>query len=122
MGEAVALSGSDLLWNWSRWCWIGPTVGNMIVPVPWDDEKAPPVNVEHACIVQALYDRLPHVHRMVILAEYPQRNRRFPRKTASERCTLAREWIRKESGVTLTASHYDAIVRGFERMVEGAIE
>ena len=75
--------------NWARWCWLGawphplpPThclsaERGYIIPT-WADDGAPapitpPPNAAAAKIVQAAWEELPYLPRLVLRAEYPAR-------------------------------------------------
>lgn len=80
--------------NWMRWCFIGPWphplpathCGSLEsaykAPPEWDMDlaEAPrshwPINTRNAEKVQAVFEKLPDLERFVLLAEYPQRERR----------------------------------------------
>jgi len=110
------LNGDTLLWNWVRWLWSGPTVGNMAVHIP-ENEDYRPINVEHAQKVQALYDELPRHEQMAVTAEYPQKHARFGRFNAYGRMRRARAWIADVTGVRLTETEYKLYVGLFRDMV-----
>lgn len=101
----MLINADDYLWNWARWCWSGETVGNMERYVPWEDDYRP-INIDHARAVQAMHESLPWHERMVIIAEYSQKNRLFKDMTASERLTAARRWIGQITGVWLGEPEY----------------
>ena len=113
------LSGDDLLWNWSRWEWQGEAVGNMapyVSDLDEADKRAPLVHLAQQ--VKALYERLPHHERMVIIAEYPQRNRRFAGLNERDRNDSARRWICDVTGVHLLAFEYRLYLGAFQNLVE----
>jgi len=116
MTQSQGINGDALLWNWVRWVWSGPAVGNMAVHVP-DDGDYRPVNVEHAQRVQALYDRLPRHEQMAVTAEYPQKYARFGRFNADGRSRRARAWIADATGVWLTETEYRLYVGLFRDLV-----
>ncbi|OZI39020.1 hypothetical protein CEG14_05650 [Bordetella genomosp. 1] len=99
------LTGDDLLWNWARWCWSGATVGNMQAYVSWEDDGRP-INTYHAEKVAEMHAALPWHERMVLIAEYPQKNAMFGALDARARCDVARKWIAETTGVALTGVQY----------------
>jgi len=117
MMEQRAANGDDLLWNWVRWLWSGPTVGNMPVCIAENDEYRP-VNAEHAQKVQALYDALPKHEQMAVTAEYPQKYARFRRFNDHGRNKRARAWIASVTSVRLTETEYKLYVGLFRDLVE----
>lgn len=113
-----SLTADDLLWNWARWTWSGETVGNMVRYVPWEHEDGRPIIVDHARRVDALHRRLPHHERMIVIAEYPQKNVMFADLEAHERREAARRWIAEVTGVHLTDHHYRLYLGLFKHVVE----
>ncbi|ANY17238.1 hypothetical protein [Bordetella pseudohinzii] len=111
------LTGDDLLWNWARWCWSGATVGNMEAYVSREDDRRP-INADHARAVEAMHASLPRHERMVIIAEYPQKNAKFGNLTAAQRRTAARRWIRSTTGVSLGETEYKLYLGLFRDQVE----
>lgn len=118
----AGLSGHDLLLNWARWTWQGEHVGNMAAyhselddadrrePLAWLAEQ-----------VEALHAALPHHERMVIIAEYPQRNRRFANLGEQGRNEAARRWIAEVTGVHLAAFQYRLYLGMFQNHVERSV-
>ncbi|PWF25043.1 hypothetical protein [Corticimicrobacter populi] len=100
------VSGEDLLWNWSRWQWSGPTVGNMSDCIPYEDVDPRPIVVDLARKVDDLHQELPLHERMIVTAEYPQRHERFAGMDARQRREAASRWIVEETGVSLTENEY----------------
>ncbi|MBK1979117.1 hypothetical protein [Achromobacter xylosoxidans] len=115
--EARKLTGDDLLWNWARWTWSGSTVGNMQAYVPWEDDHRP-INLDHARAVEEMHAVLPWHERMVIIAEYPQKNALFGELTASERAAAARRWIESTTGISLGETEYKLYLGLFRDRVE----
>lgn len=111
------MSADDLLWNWARHCWSGSTVGNMEHYVPWEDDHRP-INVDHARAVGAMHQALPWHERMVIIAEYPQKNRLFAGMHARQRIEAALRWIGRTTGVWLTETEYKLYLGLFKTAVE----
>lgn len=112
------LSGDDLLWNWTRWCWSGATVGNMEPYVPEDEGDCRPVNEDHAQAVDRLYRRLPRHEAMVVQAEYTRKNSQFGRYSATERRVQARRWIQQATGAVLRDEDYRRHLDQFRSLVE----
>ncbi|WP_338618169.1 hypothetical protein [Pigmentiphaga sp. CHJ604] len=118
--ENRSLSVDDVMWSWARWCWSGETPGNLLRYYA-DEIDARPIVMEHAHGVDALHRALPHHERMVIIAEYPQRNVRFWDLEHDARRSAARRWISSVTGVSLTDHQYrlylglfiDAVKRRF---------
>lgn len=100
-----SMTPDDLLWNWARWCWSGTTVGNMQPYVPWEDDHRP-IMTDHARTVDELHQTLPWHERMVIIAEYPQKNKLFADMHTRQRMEAALRWIAKETGVYLKEPEY----------------
>lgn len=111
------LTGEDLLWNWARWTWSGATVGNMLAYVSWEDDHRP-INHDHARIVEEMHAELPWHERMVIIAEYPQKNAKFGAMDTRTRRKAAREWIAETTGVALTENEYKIYLGMFRSQVE----
>lgn len=111
------LNGDDLLWNWARWTWSGATVGNMEAYVSWEDDHRP-INYDHAQVVEAMHAALPWHERMVIIAEFPQKNAMFGALDTKARRKAAREWIAKTTGVTLNETEYKLYLGLFRYQVE----
>lgn len=111
------LTGDDLLWNWCRWTWSGETVGNMERYVPWEDDHRP-INTDHALAVDAMHAALPWHERMVIIAEYTQKNAMFGDLDARTRQTKALAWIEYTTGVVLTDTDYKLYLGLFRGQVE----
>lgn len=112
-----SLTADDLLWNWARAEWSGETVGNMAAYVPWEDDFRP-INTDNARAVARLVAGLPHHERMVIIAEYPQKNVMFKGLPARERRDAARRWIAEVTGVRLTDHHYRLYLGLFKHTIE----
>ncbi|MFT0547479.1 hypothetical protein ACMHYO_14250 [Allopusillimonas ginsengisoli] len=110
------MDADSLLWNWARWCWAGETVGNMTPYVSWEDDHRP-INHDHARIVDALHQQLPHHERMVVIAEYPQKNRLFADMHAKQRTEAAQRWIERVTGVWLTEHEYSLYLGFFKDAV-----
>lgn len=110
------LSPDCLLWNWTRWSWSGETVGNMETYIPWEDDHRP-INTDHARTVQQMHEALPWHERMVIIAEFPQKNRLFKDMTAGDRLTAARRWIGQVTGVWLSEPEYKMYLGLFKDQV-----
>lgn len=119
MGDR-GLTAEDLLWNWTRWCWSGATVGNMAQFIPEDDDVRP-INNWHAQQVEALHAALPWHEQMIITAEYPQKNERFSGLDAGSRNDAARRWIVQMTGVDLTAVQYRLYLGFFKQAVERSV-
>ncbi|WP_238925067.1 hypothetical protein [Achromobacter insuavis] len=111
------LTGDDLLWNWARWTWSGATVGNMLGYVSWEDDHRP-INYDHAMAVEAMHAALPWHERMVVIAEYPQKNAKFGNLDAKARIKTARAWIATTTGVALTENEYKLYLGLFRSQVE----
>lgn len=111
------LTGDDLLWNWARWTWSGATVGNMLAYVSWEDDHRP-INQDHARIVEEMHAELPWHERMVIIAEYPQKNAMFGDLSAREREKAARRWIESTTGISLGDTEYKLYLGLFRDRVE----
>lgn len=88
------LTGDDPLWNWARWTWSGATMGNMVAYVSWEDDPGPILR-DHAQVVEAMHAALPWHERMVIIAEFPQKNAKFGGLDPTGRRKTARAWIAK---------------------------
>lgn len=106
-----------ILWNWARWCNSGAKVGNMADYVPYEDEFRP-ICIEQAQEVDRLHQRLSHPQRMVIIAEYPQRNGRFRGLRAEVRAEKARRWIHTVTGAWLLDAEYQRDLTVFKQRVE----
>ena len=117
MTEDRPLNGSDLLWNWARWCWTGETPGNMQRYVPQEDDHRP-IMIDHARAVQALYERLSRHEMMIIQAEYTRKNSWFGHLSADGRRTVARRWIREVTGAVLRQEDYVRLLDAFRQRVE----
>ena len=111
------LTGDDLLWNWARWTWSGATVGNMEVYVSWEDAPRP-IAYDHAQVVEAMHAALPWHERMVIIAEYPQKNAKFGGLDSTARRKAARKWIASTTGVAMTEIEYKLYLGLFRSQVE----
>ncbi|AVG38525.1 hypothetical protein [Achromobacter insolitus] len=112
-----SLTGDDLLWNWARWTWSGTTVGNMEGYVSWEDDHRP-ILTDHALVVESMHAALPWHERMVIIAEYPQKNAMFGHLDARARIKAARNWIANTTGVALTETEYKLYLGLFRSQVE----
>ena len=111
------LSADDLIWNWARWCWSGETVGNMAAYISDADEYRP-IMTDHALAVEALHAALPQHERMIIIAEYPQKNVMFGHiESAAGRCSAARRWIHRVTGVDLSEHQYKIYLGFFKDAV-----
>ena len=106
-----------LLWNWARWTWSGDAVGNMQRVLPEGDDFRP-IQVAHAQAVERLHASLPWHERMVITAEYPQRNGRFLGKATAARRKAARDWILEVTGVSLADVDYQLYLGLFKEEVK----
>ncbi|WP_306633255.1 hypothetical protein [Achromobacter aegrifaciens] len=106
-----------MIWNWARWTWSGTTVGNMQAYVSWEDDHRP-ILTDHALAVESMHAALPWHERMVIIAEYPQKNAMFGRLDARARVKAAREWIANTTGVALTETEYKLYLGLFRSQVE----
>lgn len=111
------LTGDDILWNWARWTWSGATVGNMEAYVSWEDDHRP-ILTDHALVVESMHAALPWHERMVIIAEYPQKNAMFGHLDARARIKTARDWIARTTGVALTETEYKMYLGLFRSQVE----
>lgn len=111
------LTGDDLIWNWARWTWSGATVGNMEAYVSWEDDPRPILH-DHAQVVEAMHAALPWHERMVIIAEYPQKNAKFGGLDPKGRRKAARAWIANTTGVALTETEYKLYLGLFRSQVE----
>ena len=111
------LTGDDLIWNWARWVWSGETVGNMERYVSWEDDHRP-IYVDHAIAVEAMHAALPWHERMVIIAEYPQKNAKFGGHNARERVEAARRWIAEVTSVCLSDTEYRLYLGLFRDQVQ----
>ena len=112
-----SLTGDDLLWNWARWTWSGATVGNMEAYVSWEDDHRP-INHDHARVVEAMHAALPWHERMIVIAEYPQKNAMFGALDAKGRVDAALDWIASTTGVALTETEYKLYLGLFRSQVE----
>ena len=120
--EAMSrLSAEDLLFNWARWCHRGERVGNMDIYLSESDETPPPVMEYLAERVQALFDRLPRYEQMILIAEYPQRNIKFPGLNYHQRNDSARRWIKQTLKVDLTYRQYGLYLKMFKTRIEQEI-
>ncbi|RZS80642.1 hypothetical protein [Pigmentiphaga kullae] len=99
------LTVEDIMWSWARWCWQGETPGNMLRYYAEEIDTRGIVE-EHAQGVEVLHKALPHPERMIIIAEYPQRNVRFWDMDTGQRRVAARRWISAVTGATLTDQQY----------------
>lgn len=112
-----SLTGDDLLWNWARWTWSGCTVGNMAVH--YAEEVGPrPINHDHAVLVEAMHAALPWHERMVVIAEYPQKNAMFGAMDTKARRKAALEWIATTTGIALNETEYKLYLGLFRSQVE----
>ena len=85
--------------------------------MPWEDDHRP-INAAHARAVQEMHEALPWHERMVIIAEYPQKNCLFKDMTAGQRLTAARRWIGQVTGVPLSEPEYKLSLGLFKGQVE----
>ncbi|WP_313622840.1 hypothetical protein [Achromobacter sp.] len=111
------LTGDDLMWNWVRWTWSGAAVGNMHVYVS-DEDDYRPINQHHAMVVEEMHAALPWHERMIVIAEYPQKNAMFGDLTARARIAKALDWIADTTGVVLTETEYKLYLGLFRGQVE----
>lgn len=124
------IDADSLLWNWARWCNSGPRVGNMEDYIPYDDEMDRSLQMEQAEAIEEMHLQLPHAHRMVIIAEYPQRKSRFGGLSKKVRSERARHWIYQATastppryqGVWLRDFEYIRILDLFKKQVEERFE
>lgn len=112
-----SLTGEDLLWNWARWSWSGATVGNMEAYVSWEDDHRP-INYDHARAVEDMRAALPWHERMVVIAEYPQKNAKFGGMDPKARRRAAREGIADTTGVAINEAEYKLYLGLFRNQVE----
>jgi len=112
-----SLTGDDYLWNWARWTWSGTTVGNMEAYVSLEDDPRP-INYDHAMAVEAMHAALPSHERMVVIAEFPQKNAKFGAMDTKARRRAAREWIAETTGVTMNETEYKLYLGLFRNQVE----
>lgn len=110
------ITSDDCLWNWARWCWSGETVGNMEKYVPWEDDPRP-IMTDHARKVDEMHQALPWHERMIVIAEYSQKNQLFKDLNAKERIERARRWIEEVTGVRLTEHEYKMYLGLFKNQV-----
>ncbi|MDF8364530.1 hypothetical protein [Achromobacter anxifer] len=111
------LTGDDLLWNWARWTWSGETVGNMETYIS-EEEDYRPINHHHAMVVDEMHAALPWHERMIIIAEYPQKNVKFGQLGARARRERALDWIADTTGIALTDTEYKLYLGLFRGLVE----
>lgn len=114
------VTAEDLLWNWTRWVWSGAAVGNMEQHIPDDDEQRP-IHHSHAMQVEALHAALPWHERMVITAEYPQKNARFAGLGPAARVAAARRWIESTTAVSLSDAEYRIYLGLFKNTIERVV-
>lgn len=112
-----ALTAEDLLWNWARWCWTGPNVGNLPRVIPLEDQFRP-ILKDQAEAVDRLHQALPHHEAMIIIAEYPQRHERFAGLEPAARRDRARAWINRATGINLTITQYKLYLGFFKDKVQ----
>lgn len=112
-----SLTGDDFLWNWARWSWSGATVGNMEAYVSWEDDHRP-INYDHARAVEEMHAALPWHERMVVIAEYPQKNAMFGGMDPRARRRAAREWIAETTGIAMNETEYKLYLGLFRNQVE----
>lgn len=110
------ITPDDCIWNWVRWASSGETVGNMAPHVPWDDNRIL-IMVDHARRVDEMHQALPWHERMVVIAEYSQKNRLFKDLNAKQRIERARLWIEEVTGVRLTEHEYKMYLGFFKNQV-----
>lgn len=85
--------------------------------MPWEDDHRP-INLDHARKVEEMHAVLHWHERMVIIAEYPQKNAMFGDLTALECETAARRWIESTMGVSLGETEYKLYLGLFRDRVE----
>lgn len=116
------LSGHDLLLNWARWTWRGEAVGNMAryySDVADEDKREPLAWLAEQ--VERLHAALPIHERMIVIAEYPQRNRRFAGLGEHARNDAARRWIAEVTDVHMAAFQYRLYLALFQNQVERSV-
>ena len=112
-----SLTGDDLLWNWCRWSWSGTCVGNM--SIHYDEDVDPrPINFDHAMAVEAMHAALPWHERMIVIAEYTQKNNMFAGMDAKTRIRAALRWIETTTEIRLTEGEYKIYLGMFRNQVE----
>lgn len=111
-----AYDADAILWNWARWCNSGPVVGNMTNHIPYEDEFRP-ICIAQAEIVDKMHQELALPQRMVVIAEYPQRNGRFQGLQAKQRAEKARRWIHAITGMWLLDIDYQRNLTVFKQRV-----
>lgn len=124
------IDAEALLWNWVRWCHSGPRVGNMEHYISYEELGFRPLQSKQAEVIEQLHQQLPHAHRMVIIAEYPQRYGRFFGLSRKKRSERARQWIYQATlstppyyqGVWLRDFEYERVVDLFKQQVEEEFE
>lgn len=114
--QGNGLTADDLLWNWARWSWSGETVGNMAAHIPWDDDSRE-IHFDHANAVDRLHKQLPWHERMIVIAEYTQKNSRFAGMDTRQRREKARRWIEETTGVHLTDTQYKLYLGLFKNTI-----
>lgn len=112
-----SLTGDDFLWNWARWSWSGATVGNMEAYVSWEDDHRP-INYDHARAVEEMHAALPWHERMIVIAEYTQKNNMFAGMDAKTRIRAALRWIETTTDIRLTEGDYKIYLGMFRNQVE----
>jgi len=66
------------------------------------EEVNQPIQIHHAEVVEARHAALPRYERMIVIAEYPQKNVMFKDVNAQQRGQAARRWIAETTGIHLT--------------------
>lgn len=110
------ITGHDLLLNWARSENSGTTVGNMAVHI--HESEPLPINEYHAQKVREMYEKLPWHERMILQAEYSNRQRLFGDASAKERRPAAIRWIATTTGVALNETEYKLYLGLFRNQVE----
>lgn len=121
----LRIDADSLLWNWARSCHSGPRVGNMEDYIPYDESDRS-LQMEQAEKIEEMHQLLPHAHRMVIIAEYPQRKSRFGGLSRKARSERARHWIYEATAITppdyqgvwLRDFEYERVLCLFKQKVE----
>lgn len=85
--------------------------------VPYEDEFRP-ICIDQAKEVDRLHQKLDHSQRMVIIAEYPQRNGLFQGLRPETRSKRARRWIYVVTGAWLLDVEYQRELVVFKQRVE----
>ncbi|KAG0752999.1 hypothetical protein G6F22_021635 [Rhizopus arrhizus] len=77
-----------------------------------------PINHDHALLVEAMHAALPWHERMVVIAEYPQKNAMFGAMDTKARRKAALEWIATTTGIALNETEYKLYLGLFRNQVE----